>query len=900
MAGQTDRFGQPIPAAPGYQTILNPDGSQPQMRNILYLGDGLTCVDEPNSEASRLNIDISVVGAVQQVNAATNLRNDLFLFGPDPDKIYVTKYYVASSDTGGMAYRWDATDNTTDDGVLHIKNSHHSFGRFRPIKPADGMINCMACGPALADVGSRTISFDPTSAVAIGSELFRVTSLLRNAGWSGISFGANRNGAKSYAFDGTERMGRSTAPWIPFAMVGVDGAMIVSFTPPSLSGFAIYGETEVDLTVGGYSTRYWTQTLAGGETVFPGVANIVGLSVGDTVMVRLGADNSDESGVCYCYYFGVIKTITPGTGTTGTVETWECVPEPPSSVTYPLINNTLRQYNKHDMVKMVGFQDNTVVRGFTLNRTSFGVSAYRDLTIDCTWLETPYCINGLYGTGMQIPRIVVAQDHGYPDIPEKSCLIILAKQYDTHIGTMIIHDMSPRGGTLASVLTCEALCRGTRIDFADITFNTGGGASEFCGQTFYQTDLISVGMLVVKGTSAGALVGSAARIECIDYKGALDVGFLEFPWNTQTIVFAGQLYTQRKTGDYVFPVLPSVTKIYSLPNHGLTDGFRLWMSSMTGVIGIVISGNGFVRQVDVTSTVTAGSWIELGQASGLFGFLPNQAGYNGLQVRIDTNGSFPAGGYMAVKHSAFEIDLSVLATSVPDTSVPSQVVTNGAPTANSSFIGQDCFDSTNSVWYKSVATGTGASDWKPAGAGGAIQANTSALGSIDYTEISAPSAPSAGKVRLYASATGTVTSKDPTSVISVMVNPLSAVTSNWVKSLSANGVMVASQPSSLDLSDLAPVALTNADATITVAGGSYYSLAASTLTGLHTLTLSNTSATDKQAIQVRVFSQGSNYLINDSAAALLLSVASGTKVVATFVWNTGTGKFQLQSWNFFT
>ncbi len=35
---------------------------------------------------------------------------------------WTTRHYALTSDTGGMSYTWDSSDNATDDGVLHIKN----------------------------------------------------------------------------------------------------------------------------------------------------------------------------------------------------------------------------------------------------------------------------------------------------------------------------------------------------------------------------------------------------------------------------------------------------------------------------------------------------------------------------------------------------------------------------------------------------------------------------------------------------------------------------------------------------------------------------------------------------------------------------------------------------------
>ncbi len=907
MAGQTDRFGQPIPAAPGYQTILNPDGTQPQMRNVLYLGDGFTAVDEPNSEATRLNVDITIAGSVQQVDGVTNLRNDLFLLGPNVDKIYVTKNYYTSTDAGGWSYRWNASDTATDDGVLHIKNSHHATGRFQPIRPSDGYINAQATGPALADIGSITRSFDPTGVRAISTEFERITGILRNNDWAGIEISPDNAGNHSYKIHGDERIAASSVAFVPFHVKGV-GFVDFFLDPASGNSYDQGIGCYVAPTSGpegvynpGYNSRYWTQTIGGGENVFPGVANIVGLAVGDWVLCRIGAEITDASGWWASWFIGQVKAITPGAGTTGTVETWQSVRE---ATPVGVGLNPLRIQTKHDMIKLTGFQDGTKITGLYFDDIFVAPGYFRNMVIDeCWWLTTMnFCINGGCGIGLEVPHMYVSQARGSTIVAGN--LITLVSNYDSHFGSIVINDIRPLAGAQVQVLTEESSCRGTRVDYAGITYNAGtafGGFVIFAGQTPGQTDIISVGHLTISGMYGQFVTNNGVHYGVIDIQSATSFILNGRIDAVDCIIFKGKIYKQVVSSEYTIPLGPSGTFNFNLPIHGLTRSLKMLASSATGITSVLLSTDNFATSFEVVSEIATGAWTDIADAASCGISRPNSVGYNALQIRVVTNGSATAGQYIALNHSCFEIDLSTVVTAVPDTSIPHTLVTSGAPSSNSSFLSQEAFDSTNSVWYKSVATGTGASDWKPAGAGGAIQAGTAALGSLVFTNIAAPATPSAGKIVGWCdSTTLNWQIKDQFGNVSCNVFPTSAAAHNWVRGVSAAGSLLVAQPSSVDLSDLAPVALTDADATIAVSGGSYYSLAASTLTGLHTLTLGNTSATDKQAIQVRVFSQGSNYLINDSAATLLLSVSSGTKVVATFVWATATSKFQLQSWNFFT
>lgn len=903
MGGQVDRFGQPIPASPGYQTILNPDGTQPRMRNILRLGTGITATDDPNSDATDLNVDISIGGSVTTVDGVSNLRNDLFLLGPSVDKIYVTKYYGATPDAGGMPYRWNATDVTTDDGVLHIKNSHYSTGRFNPIRPIDGMMPAQACGPALADIGTRTVSFDPNGVIPIREEFYRVTKILRNNGYDGLYFGPKYDGTPaSYFVYGDEKIGTSVKPFVGFEIRTAANSEIYCTDARAFQGSAqltVQIDTEIVNYGAGYGTRFWTYGTGGladtsGRRTANGVADITGLAVGDTVYVRLGANNTDYDGSCMCYAFCTIKTLTPTTGTAGNIEFWQGFPEDCPDVP----PNPLRLYNKHDILKINGFQDNTRFN-CTFRNVYLGVIGYRQLILDCVWTETRlFAINGLTGIGMQ-GRVKVLNCHAPSSL--NGTLVTCAFQYATHISDLQVSITNETPGTIMQIWSEEANCRGTRVDKCTVECfdsNTGfGGFTNLFSQTVGQTSPISVGHCIISGGLG--TIGLGGDIELLDIKNGT-LGSLNTQVSTiKAIVYKNKKYVLAEDGFYDFPLIASSTLVYPLPIHGITKSLRAKPDTMTGVTKIEISDTG-AGWIDITSEFAAGTWQSLPACEQILSGYPDWYGYNTMSFRFTTDGTVPAGKGVHFQHVCFIIDQANSALTGTDTSFALTQFSSGAPTANAEWFGQTAFDTTNSVWYKSVATGTGASDWKPAGAGGAIQASTRALGSINYAKIAAPSIPS-GTIALYADSTsGAITGKDQFGIVSVQPIITTAVSHKWLSDLSASGVFGMTQPSSLDLSDLAAVALTNADATIAVGGGSYYQLPASTLTGLHTLTLGNTGATDKQAIQVRAFSQGSNYLINDSAATLLLSVASGTKVVATFVWNTGTGKFQLQSWNFFT
>jgi len=61
IKGQVDRFGRPIPASPGYQVLINADGSEVQQRNRLIIPASLIAADSPDNDATSLSTSPSVI-----------------------------------------------------------------------------------------------------------------------------------------------------------------------------------------------------------------------------------------------------------------------------------------------------------------------------------------------------------------------------------------------------------------------------------------------------------------------------------------------------------------------------------------------------------------------------------------------------------------------------------------------------------------------------------------------------------------------------------------------------------------------------------------------------------------------------------------------------------------------
>ncbi len=74
--GQVDRFGRPIPASPGYQVLINADGSEVQQRNRLILPAGLVASDSDDSDASSLSLEAITPGDLAPIAAHTVIGNN--------------------------------------------------------------------------------------------------------------------------------------------------------------------------------------------------------------------------------------------------------------------------------------------------------------------------------------------------------------------------------------------------------------------------------------------------------------------------------------------------------------------------------------------------------------------------------------------------------------------------------------------------------------------------------------------------------------------------------------------------------------------------------------------------------------------------------------------------------
>jgi len=548
--------------------------------------------------------------------------------------------------------------------------------------------------------------------------MYRVTKLLRDAGYAGLSFPFG-----AYQFNGTEQFGDSALPGVGFTIRFENGALMKAEATPALTNsipFALYARggdtgTAGEIYAVGYGARYWTQVIQGSETSYAGVADIVGLAVGDTIICRFGADNTDGGGVWKTSTMAKILSITPTGGTTGTV-----VVDTPSPSPLPLApGNALRQYDKHDMLKVTGFQDNSQIRGGRVENIFFTPLFSRNCVIDVDeWTECRnFAIITGPGSGMIVPKMIVRRVLG--SAVTHANVITLTQHQNAHFGSIIIESIKPIGPAVMNVFSEEASCVGTRIEAISVNFNAidafGGNVGIF-GQTPGQTDLVSVGRVTLLGGYGTCSFDANYRIDVLEARTGPYINLFVRGDQVRSMYWRDQVWNYARDFNALLPAPASTTQSMTVPWHGITRYLRVRPVSMVGVTAVNISGDGFATtDYNITANMTLGVWTDIPQAALMSVATGNFLGNNALTIRVTTDGSSPIGNAIAIAASTLLVDLNLndgLGSFYGvDSSVPLSISSNGAPASSAAFVGQLCLDVVDNIWYSAISVGAGASDW---------------------------------------------------------------------------------------------------------------------------------------------------------------------------------------------
>ncbi len=743
MAGQTDRFGRPIPADPGYKEIINYDGEVLQMRTTLFLDETITATDDPDSDATRLHgtppapVFSSMVETIDSVSA---LRTYVVTANTYKTILRTRQYGVSvyGARNGSWDYYYDPDSTDADDGVLTFESPFYD-GRFKAVRPTNGMIDALACGPAAADLGSRTKSFDPSctqfptiTGVAIGTELFRISKLLNRAGWSGISFPS----WGKYRVNGGEQVSQRIKD-VGFILDGNDGA---TFLGPDIVGSAqaigyyarAKDESDVQsgyqLMQGGYNSKTWEQVFQGGEIVMNAIADVVvdaavKAVVGETAVLRIGAEPNDHGGWSASQYFAEIIEITPTTGNAANIEFWPPLPElaptePSGSVT--------RNQTHHDLVIIAedGFQDNLEIKGFICYNVFFSGIYDRKTKIDCRWQET---VLGINTTGSQNPVYNLAFEHakGY-GVGGYGIPVILQATVGVSIPTLKVN------ADVNAVVDQELSTRGTRIGVFDLLWTARNQASTRCIPVTSSSSCgqITIDHFLIRG---GYYSIALAQNVIVNYMESYSFGTanngVQIRADTcNRLRFNGVDYSGKRKSFQVIPLTASANHVVKVATgSGIIRFCRVFPTcAMTAIdsFTMVVNGSAIVSP----SGVTSNQWNDPNEFSQAY--CAAAVGYMYATLNVVTNGTLVAGTAIYVETEEFIPEITNV-PSITDTSASPQIVGSGAPTLNALWVGQEYIDSAASPrkWYRAVNAGSGASDWQDLG-GASLDAELAAIAGL--------------------------------------------------------------------------------------------------------------------------------------------------------------------------
>lgn len=713
------------PSERGIVEVADDSGNVIKGVNRLRLGPGLSA--SYNEADPSVVIDavggsaVSVNLAVDNVSALRALSSIVMLVA----RVAQTSGYSSVGDGGGATYDWVAGNTDADDGAITIKVTAVTSGRWKFRQPASKIFPIAAS------------SIDRTGVTNAGSTLTALSVKLYQLGYHGIDCTGCVFNLVGGDYDIPKRS--QGDPWkviegtwngTSSSFAAVITATITVETDATGSGTTINPYNVV------YGTRTWIETVAIGQLTMHGVSDIRNMNVGTTVYVRLGAEPTDAGGGAAIGYFAVVTAITPTTGTAGDVTLDRQVPEAPL---YPLPSynlNHLRDGNKHDMFVVTSFQDNITIDRPTLYKTHIAPQFSRGMSIVRPhWTYSSACLSLVYceHTLISFPWAENVQgfnlDSGNPASDPSAnygWFALINSCAQTVFDNVRIDRISCVGG----LLNDEIHSRGT--SFTGVTrMIVDWSQLWLCGgvkQTPYSTEPIAIETFYVEGGgtfdtwSPGVRIGNLILGWKSQRPDTAPAAWQGIPANqvSDSIVFRNSTFRSRRMVRMPLVGIPvNGSKTFSIPEHGILRHVRIYSSSVTGVTSFKFK-SGTLPSAGVnsmhtlllpgkTATIEEPSILWFG-SSGIYG--------DKTDIVIETDSSFDASTYFFAEIEILADDGIPGTVVQDDDSSPLIISSNGTPSVNAAFIGQVCFDYTNSNWYDAVNTGTGSSDWKKRGGTG--------------------------------------------------------------------------------------------------------------------------------------------------------------------------------------
>lgn len=736
------------PSERGIVEVADDVGNVIKGVNRLRLGPGMTMTHNPADPSIAIDATggiISTLLSLINVDTVAALRATSALV-MTVAKVAETSGYASVGDGGGWVYDWLPSNTDADDGALTIKVTALATGRWKFRMPDDRLFPLAAC------------SIDKTGAIHAGAALTALCASLYSAGYYGIR-GSSSTVINVTASPYSAPLRTESYPWKNVGISFCGDSPATNFTSGVDNRLKVEsghsGSGSVDPGPIIYGDRTCTQTVYAGDNTFNSVTDIRNLSVGDSVLVRLGADPTDAYGTAYCHYFAKILTITPTTGNAGNIVLDRRVPETPLNPLPAYNINFNRLANKHDLFKITSFQDNVIFEDCKFNDVIVGGQFCRNMIINRPTSDSvaqAFQFFGCEGTSIQYPYYKKVQglntDAGDPATDPYANYggwLILNCCRDTVVHDLKIDKFSASGGICDEELNCRNthFTGKTRVNYdtapvpAVLQINNSFISTPHSPPSILIDDFASEG---------GGLIPAAvnARFACLRLgtQNARSTSYY-LPYQQQFPISAGQVldvlyfrnkeYRHKKRCQVLCSGIPvNGTKTFPIPVNGIVRICRFYASAVTGITNLRITGpDGTSPGLDASASIVAGQWVDFSEATLMSDGVQNFV--SDVQwVSVTTDGTFNANTYISVDLEIWQPGVLLNGTgTITDASKLHKYSTPGAPSADADFIGQEVLG--GSDWYKAKSIGSGVSDWvKISGAGDMLKSDNLS-GLANYT-----------------------------------------------------------------------------------------------------------------------------------------------------------------------
>jgi len=480
------------------------------------------------------------------------------------------------------------------------------------------------------------------------------------------------------------------------------------------SGFGI-----TSTFVGGYESvsygpNYWTEdlTASAGKRTTTALASVAGLSAGQTVCVRYGADPTD-GGLAYFYHYDIITHVDT---TTNVVMFRDGLPE---NVSASAGINVNRLVNKHDILVLDKFCDGFKIGRFATHNVHVAPSFCRGVEVADIFVEYgTQCFSITYDENCLLRGL-----DGFVTKPEGlQCWFI---QGWSHTNLRVEGITATSDG--ANVFVQESQNRNTSVRGARIMLNANPPTVNTIISLTPENQPIRWYDVSISGSGV-AVFDPYSRVTNLDILGEspvpgsppppipvdcnIDAGHVDGVLNFRGVKWNSVVAAPRMS----FPLIPAASgtrgMVFNAPIWGLARRLAVRVTTTTGLILFYQNITGVGTSFNILPYLAAGQFVDfrpchlLGQNyPGGYGDGTSTPGHVTWILQTDT--TMPAG-------SMAEIDSEWYVTDDPNwvaSQYPATVPSTAAPSFNAAYIGQRCLDTTGLKFYEAIQYGYDAADW---------------------------------------------------------------------------------------------------------------------------------------------------------------------------------------------